>query len=224
LSWQRAYFSPLPVPRQRKTPIASLLAVVFWLFHFLRPPRSWNLVVLLACGVLVGLMGMTLHISRATSYLTDNPAACVNCHIMAPQYASWQHSSHGRFTTCNDCHVPQDFVRKYAFKAYDGTRHSFMFTFKLEPDVIVMHAPGIRVVQENCVRCHSDFMESTMAMSGTAHGQGHVCWDCHREVPHGRVNSLASAPHAQVPVPDPIRLPAWLNERIESDRRAETTP
>lgn len=188
------------------------LPVVF--LRLLRPPRRWNLLVLLGTGTLAGLLAMTLHISRATSYLTDDPAACVNCHIMAPQYTSWQHSSHGRFTTCNDCHVPQDPIRKYAFKAYDGTRHAFMFTFKMEPQVIRMHPPGQWVVQNNCVRCHSDYLETTIAHAGVDHGEGRRCWDCHREVPHGRVNSLASAPHARVPTPEPIRMPAWLHERL----------
>lgn len=182
------------------------------------PPPQWKVPVILVTGVLFGLVGMTLHISRATSYLTDSPEACVNCHIMAPQYASWQHGSHGRFTTCNDCHVPQDLLRKYAFKAYDGSRHAFMFTFKLEPQVIRMHSPGQRVVQENCVRCHGEFMETTLAVAGSVHAEGGRCWDCHREVPHGRVNSLASAPHAQVPSPQPIRLPAWLHP-LAADRK-----
>lgn len=193
----------------------SLFSGAIRLIRLLRPPRRWNLLVLLATGVFAGLLAMTLHISRATSYLTNDPAACVNCHIMAPQYASWQHSSHARFTNCNDCHVPQDLIRKYAFKAYDGTRHAFMFTFKLEPQVIRMHAPGQWVVQNNCVRCHSDYLATTFAQAGTAHGDGRKCWDCHREVPHGRVNSLASAPHARVPEPAPVRMPEWLRGRID---------
>lgn len=195
------------------------------LLVFLRPPRRWNLPVLLLLGTFGGLAAMTFHVSRATSYLTDDPAACVNCHIMAPQYASWQHSSHARVTTCNDCHVPQDnFLRSYAFKAYDGLRHATMFTFKLEPQVIRMHAPGQRVVQENCIRCHSELMETSLAITGVAvHGEGRRCWDCHRDVPHGRVNSLASAPHAQVPRPAPV-LPAWLAEQLGIGPSASPPP
>jgi cytochrome c nitrite reductase small subunit len=195
--------------------------MVVGFFQLIRPPAKFNVAVLLSSGVFVGLLGMTLHISRATSYLTNDPAACVNCHIMVPQYASWEKSSHGRFTTCNDCHVPQDVIRKYAFKAYDGTRHAFMFTFKLEPDVIKMHRPGQMVVQQNCVRCHSTLLEQTQALTGTPHGEGHRCWDCHREVPHGRVNSLASAPHAKVPTPDPLRMPQWLQERLQETPSAD---
>ncbi len=199
--------------------LRSIAGPIVHLPRFLRPPARWRLPVLLVCGVLVGLLALTLHISRATSYLTDDPAACVNCHIMAPQYASWEKGSHGRVTNCNDCHVPQDLLRKYAFKAYDGTRHAFMFTFKMEPQVIRMHSPGVRVVQENCLRCHSDYLEATLAMAGTAHGGERQCWDCHREVPHGRVNSLASAPHARVPQPSPLRMPDWLAERVEGAGR-----
>lgn len=194
--------------------LRDLISRILAIFRFLKPPKRWNVLVLLLGGTFVGLVGMTLHISRATSYLTNDPAACVNCHVMAPQYASWQKGSHGRVATCNDCHVPKDLLGKYAFKAYDGTRHAFMFTFKLEPQVIQMHPPGQRVVQNNCIRCHSDLLQETMAKAGTAHGDGRRCWDCHREVPHGRVGSLASAPHAQVPEPEPVRMPTWLAERL----------
>jgi cytochrome c nitrite reductase small subunit len=85
-----------------------------------------------------------------------------------------------------------------------------MFTFRMEPQVIRMHEPGQKVVQENCIRCHSDLLERTTAATGMPHGMGRQCWECHREIPHGRVNSLASAPHARVPIPDPVRMPEWM--------------
>ena len=78
-----------------------------------------------------------LNISNAASYLSNDPITCVNCHVMYPEYATWERGSHGRVATCNDCHVPQDnFIRKYAFKASDGFRHASMFTFRMEPQVI----------------------------------------------------------------------------------------
>lgn len=36
------------------------------------------------------------------AYLSDDPKACVSCHIMRPQY----HGSHKAFAICNDCHLP----------------------------------------------------------------------------------------------------------------------
>lgn len=199
----------------------ALLNSLFTMLRSLRPPRRWHLGVLLLGGIFAGLAALTFHVSKASSYLVDDPATCVNCHIMAPQYATWAKSSHARSATCNDCHVPQDnLLLQYGFKAYDGSRHAFMFTFRLEPQVIQIHAPGAFVVERNCVRCHQDLLDRTMAMAGTAHGAGGSCVDCHREVPHGRVNSLASVPHARVPAPDPVRMPAWLQKALgEPPRR-----
>jgi len=96
-----------------------------------------------------------LHISKAPSYLSDKPEACTNCHIMAPQYATWSHSSHREWTHCNDCHVPHNnVVNKYYFKANDGLRHATIFTLRNEPQVIQIRHAGIGVVQDNCLRCH----------------------------------------------------------------------
>ncbi len=186
----------------------------------IKPPPQWRFSVLFSLGILVGLIAFILHISRATSYLSDDPAACINCHVMVPQFATWERSSHGRVTICNDCHVPQDnFIKKYFFKASDGMRHSFMFTFRLEPQVIQIKQAGKNAVQENCIRCHSNLIHpiSVRAIGNQKiqeEGDGY-CWDCHREVPHGRVNSLSSTPYARVPVlTSPV--PGWIEKSFET--------
>ncbi len=184
----------------------------------LSPPAKWKIPVFLAVGAIVGLGGLAAYVGNATSYLSDDPRACMNCHVMAPQYATWERSSHARVTVCNDCHVPHDnAVRKYAFKAMDGTRHSFMFTFRMEPQVIRIHEAGASVVQQNCIRCHSDQVrnvkEKFVTFTGADHGEGKLCWDCHRETPHGRVNSLSSVPYARVPIPSTV-VPEWLEKDI----------
>jgi cytochrome c nitrite reductase small subunit len=193
------------------------------IYDFFIPPPEWRLPVLLLVGIFAGLGAFVLYVSNAVSYLSDDPRACVNCHVMAPQYATWQRGSHGRGTTCNDCHVPHDNVlRTYLFKASDGLRHATMFTLRLEPQVIRIKEAGIGVVQENCIRCHDDLVHRVSSGSLTAMhaaaGEGLLCWDCHREVPHGTVNSLASTPYARVPVPNPV-TPAWLRDYIESSQQ-----
>jgi len=183
------------------------------------PPSTWRFVVLILIGVFVGLVLFTLHIGRATSYLSDKPEACVNCHVMAPYFATWQNSSHGRFTVCNDCHVPQNNIfEKYFFKASDGLRHSYMFTFRLEPHVISIHEAGRNAVQNNCIRCHANQIHPISVRAITAqsiqeHGEGY-CWDCHRETPHGRVNSLTSTPFARTPQLS-APYPDWINEFVK---------
>lgn len=173
--------------------------------------------VVVLAGAFVGLSLYTMTISRATSYLFDEPAACVNCHVMAPHYATWFHSSHRAAATCNDCHVPHDNVfNQYLTKAQDGARHAYVFTLRAEPDIIRLNDRAERIVQDNCLRCHATLNERVSAHRVTGAdltaGVGKTCWSCHREVPHGRVASQASVPHARVPtLPSPV--PAWLRDR-----------
>lgn len=189
------------------------------IFRFLKPPDEWRWVVNLLLAVFIGIGCLAFYISNAPSYLSDKPETCMNCHVMAPQFATWQHSSHARVAVCNDCHVPHDNVfRKYLFKAQDGMRHASMFTFRLEPQVIQIKEAGIKVVQENCIRCHSALVDNVSAHRVTGDnykkGEGRLCWQCHRETPHGRVNSLASVPYARVPRLSPV-VPKWMEKFLE---------
>lgn len=146
----------------------------------------------------VGVGAYVAQVSQAASYLSDDPAACINCHVMIPQYSTWQRSSHARVAVCNDCHVPHDsLLSKYWFKAKDGSRHSLLFTLRRERQVIQAIPDSREVIQDNCVRCHIRTVETAVA---PVHADfSRACVDCHREVPHGRVHSLSSTPHAAVP-------------------------
>ena len=135
---------------------------------------------------------------------------------MAPQYSTWFHSSHREVAVCNDCHVPQDNIfNHYKFKAEDGLRHSAIFTLRNEPQVIHIREAGIKVVQNNCIRCHQDLLESKRLQSMTGRTdfitKERLCWECHRDTPHGTVNSLSSTPNAKAPVPQ-SPVPKWLKK------------
>lgn len=184
-------------------------------FHFIKPPQGWRVSVIILMGIFTGIFFLLLHISRATSYLSDDPKACINCHVMYPQYASWTKGSHGNVATCADCHVPhENFIRQYYFKASDGLRHATFFTMRWEPQTIQIQQAGINVVQDNCIRCHLDLvnMSSLVEVSGkmASRDEGKLCWDCHRETPHGTVKSLSAAPHSLVERL-PSAMPEWLN-------------
>ncbi len=183
------------------------------------PPPGWRLVATILTGVIFGLAIGTFYISNAASYLSDDPEACVNCHVMVPQFATWNHSSHREWTTCNDCHVPHDNAfRKYLFKAQDGMRHAYVFTTGTEPQVIRIKEAGKAVVQDNCMRCHYNQVNPVSAANVTGHnyqyGEGKLCWDCHREVPHGRISSQASTPYARVPSMKRA-VPEWLEKMLD---------
>lgn len=188
------------------------------LFRALIPPPQWRFGVLFSSGILTGLLFLIVYLSNAPSYLSDKPETCINCHVMTPYFASWERGSHGRVAVCNDCHVPHNnLITKYFFKSTDGLRHSFVFTFRLEPQVIIIKQAGKNAVQQNCIRCHSNVIHpiSLRAISNQKiqeDGDGY-CWDCHREVPHGRVNSLSSTPYARVPgLSSPV--PEWIEKSL----------
>ncbi len=168
--------------------------------RFLPPAFRWGIYAL--GGVILGMLVMTARISEAFSYISDDPKACENCHIMTTQYATWERSSHREVATCNDCHVPhENIVRKYAFKAKDGMRHTFMFTFRLEPQVIRAIPASKQVIYDNCLRCHQQEQLSQLNLLCTS---GRNCSECHSMVPHGDVDSLSATPNVRRPRLAPI--------------------
>ena len=182
------------------------------------PPNTWKLPVTILLGIFVGLSIYLIKISNVSSYLSESPKTCINCHVMESQYSSWFHSSHREKATCNDCHVPhENIAMKYFFKGKDGLRHATIFTLRNEPQVIMIKEAGTKVVQNNCLRCHNFVnqeidggIEKYKKHKST---EGRLCWDCHREVPHGRVNSLSATPNAIVPeLESPV--PDWLEKLI----------
>lgn len=189
------------------------------LVRLLTPPDKWKLPVIIMLGFFFGLALLVFYIAEAPSYLSDKPETCMNCHIMAPQYATWMHSSHREKTNCNECHVPHNNIfNKYYFKAKDGLRHSSMFALRLEPQVIFIHEAGQKVVKNNCIRCHKDLLTDNKMNQKNEEFQKYRedkdCWDCHRETPHGRVNSLSSVPYARVPVAG-SPVPIWMKNLLK---------
>ncbi len=165
--------------------------------------RRWQMPCFALFGVLAGMGLFLVPLSRAPSYLSDESETCINCHVMTTQFVTWQHSSHAEAATCNDCHVPHhNFVSKYAFKAQDGLWHATVFTMRWEPQAIRLSDRAVPVVEENCRRCHAEVIDG---VSIAEHEAGDLrCWDCHREVPHGRVRSLSAAPDVFRPQLGPI--------------------
>jgi cytochrome c nitrite reductase small subunit len=194
--------------------------IIKTIYRFIFKSR-WKYPYIIIIGVVFGMSIYSFYISRAHSYLSDEPETCVNCHIMAPQYATWNHSSHRERANCNDCHVPHNnVVNKYFFKAKDGLRHATVFTMRAEPQVIFIKQEGQEVVQNNCIRCHSKVLldHNIMSQDINHNRLDRKCWECHREVPHGRVNSLSSVPNARVPVPE-SPVPNWLRELMKKEKK-----
>ena len=136
-------------------------------------------------GAAFGLGGYTFLYARGWSYLTNDPRACANCHVMQEQYAGWLKSSHRSVAACNDCHTPPDFLGKYFTKAENGFRHSLAFTTGdfHEPIQIV---PRDRAVTERaCRHCHAEVVQAMVAHESRREGRDFVsCIRCHGSVGH----------------------------------------
>lgn len=139
--------------------------------------------VLLGCllGVFAGVGLFTFGYAQGASYLTNDPAACANCHVMREQYEGWMKGSHRKAAVCNDCHAPHDLGPKYMTKAINGFFHSLAFTTQRFPDRIQITGRNARITRESCLKCHSEIVSRIDA----AHGSEKIdCVRCHRDVGH----------------------------------------
>lgn len=132
-------------------------------------------------GLTAGLGSYTFGYARGASYLTNDPAACANCHIMNEHYDAWLKSSHRAVAVCNDCHAPKSFVGKYYVKATNGFWHSFRFTTGNFPDPLTIRGHNQTVTEATCRRCHGALAE---AIDGHTAQQAGSCVRCHLHVGH----------------------------------------
>jgi cytochrome c nitrite reductase small subunit len=133
-------------------------------------------------GVLVGVGSFTFHYGEGFSYFSTDPTACINCHIMQPQYDSWINSSH-HHARCVDCHLPQDnLVSNLIAKSDNGWRHSWAFTFQDFHEPIQIIPRNAQILQDNCLRCHQDIVHDMLTVTGR--GEQVSCVRCHQAVGH----------------------------------------
>lgn len=152
--------------------------------RFLAGVRIPGLILSALIGVLVGLGAYTARYAEGLAYLSNDPKACVNCHIMRDQYDGWQKASHHAAATCNDCHVPHALIPKLLSKTRNGFVHSKGFTFQDFHEPIRIRSRNRQVLVENCIGCHRDVVSEIAAHSLTG-SDVLDCLRCHDSVGHG---------------------------------------
>jgi cytochrome c nitrite reductase small subunit len=148
-------------------------------------PRPTAAIIVTAAllGAASGLGLYTFVYAKGHAYLTDDPAACANCHVMNEQYDGWLKASHRSVAGCNDCHVPANFVGKYWTKSRNGFWHSYYFTTQTFHEPIRATPPSRRIAEANCRRCHAPVVQ---AMGTPSHAGDDLlsCIRCHGSVGH----------------------------------------
>ncbi|MBI3185122.1 MAG: cytochrome c nitrite reductase small subunit [Myxococcales bacterium] len=130
-------------------------------------------------GLAAGVAGYTFVYARGASYLTDDPEACANCHIMREQLNGWRASSHRTAAVCNDCHTPHGFWAKYWTKARNGFHHSVAFTTGDFAEPIRIKEHNREMTEGACRSCHRAIVVAIGGEPGSV-----SCVRCHREVGH----------------------------------------
>lgn len=149
----------------------------------LRRHEAWlALLVAGSLGMLGGLGAFTFGYGEGAAYLTNDPAACANCHIMQSHFDTWLKSSHKHVAVCNDCHLPHHAFRKWLTKADNGFFHSLAFTTGDFHEPIQIKPRNRRVTQQACLHCHADFVNHLLPTERG--GDMLACVHCHSDVGH----------------------------------------
>lgn len=152
--------------------------------------QGWIASLFTIClGVLMGIGGYTFHYAKGTSYLSNDPKACANCHVMQEHLDSWVKSSHHAAASCNDCHVPHDLMFKYLAKARNGWNHSRAFTLQNFPEPIRITPKNLESLQANCIHCHETLVSGVLDDHHDTETKHSSCTDCHRSVGHLELRS-----------------------------------
>ncbi len=138
----------------------------------------------IAIGAAVIALGFFVYVTDAPAYGGSAPETCANCHVMDAQYENWFHAPHERVTECVDCHLPHENITAYYLeKGRQGAKDVFAFTTGNIPVAIRASERSREIIQSNCIRCH-EFTVEDIVMG--AQPSDRYCWDCHRDVSHGR--------------------------------------
>jgi cytochrome c nitrite reductase small subunit len=144
---------------------------------------TFRMILLIAfvAGGIAGFGGFVFDYAEGSSYLTDDPAACVNCHVMRGVYDAWNHGSHKAVAKCGDCHVPDNFLAHWAVRGLNGWNHGRAFTLGSFHEPIQISGFNKEVARESCLRCHGDL---TALMDRRDASDPTDCLRCHADAGH----------------------------------------
>jgi cytochrome c nitrite reductase small subunit len=148
--------------------------------------RTLVTVAAILLGVAIGLGMFTFGYAGGAAYLTNDPAACANCHVMQGHFDDWRHSSHRSVAVCNDCHTPPGLIPKYIVKARNGFWHSFYMTTGGFHEPIRITQGNREVTEGACRKCHAAVVTAIDPNPHQDADDAMSCIRCHATVGHMR--------------------------------------
>lgn len=145
--------------------------------------RVLGLAFAMLLGIGVVAMGTAMEVS-------SRPSFCGSCHIMAPYYESWKHSSH-KNVACVDCHIPPGVTAELRkkYEALSMVARYFTGTYSTNPWTEVDDAA--------CLRCHERrllsgkelfgdvLFDHSAHLAGMRRGKTLRCTSCHSQIVQG---------------------------------------
>ena len=144
--------------------------------------KPWPiLIVAFVVTFALGIGIYTFVYAKGASYLSNDPKACVNCHVMQNHFNAWQKSSHHAVAVCNDCHAPKNIIGKLAVKGINGWNHGSAFTTGDFKEPFQITELNSKVTETSCRTCHSAIVHQIDTKLG---GDPISCVRCHSTVGH----------------------------------------
>lgn len=118
---------------------------------------------------------------------TSDPKYCAVCHVMAPEYATWQASSHAQIK-CIQCHSKPGLANRVLYKG-ETLKEIALYTTNTYKLPIKMNE---QIEDQVCVSCHSQNRSITpsgdLIVPHDKHAAKKVaCVVCHKGIAHGNI-------------------------------------
>jgi cytochrome c nitrite reductase small subunit len=143
--------------------------------------RRRRLALIIVAAVIVVVGGAAF----ATAEYTSRSSFCNTCHEMDVYYQSWQASVHTG-AECRACHIPPGTVPYIETKLFASREIWVHITGDPKPPLTVTR----EIPNTNCLACHPDPGDFTLANSAFSHGihESQNCIACHVRLVHRDVN------------------------------------
>ena len=137
-------------------------------------------------GILIVLVLSAIGVTWGTSL----PKFCATCHIMKPEFATWQASDHSQ-VDCTTCHVDPGLISALKHKVV-ATKELYLYVTKKYQLPIQMTE---EIPDSRCLQCHSLKRKVSPSYPDLNiphqrhHNKGITCVTCHKGVAHGQLAS-----------------------------------